>query len=39
MLIAFTAIMNIFDEPITIDRSEKNTFSYSEEEVKDMIEA
>lgn len=31
--------MNIFDEPLAIDRSEKNTFSYSEEEVKDMVEA
>ena len=39
MLIAFTAIMNIFNKPLAIDRSEKNTFSYSEEEVKDMIEA
>ena len=39
MLIAFTSNMNIFDEPLAIDRSEKNTFSYSEEEVKDMIEA
>lgn len=31
--------MNIFVDPKALDRSEKNTFSYSEEEVKDMIEA
>lgn len=31
--------MNIFDEPIALDRSEKNAFSYTEEEVKDLIES
>lgn len=31
--------MNIFVDPKALDRSEKNTFSYSGEEVKDMIEA
>lgn len=30
--------MNIFDEPIALDRSEKNAFS-STEEVKDLIES
>lgn len=39
MLIAFTSNMNIFVDPLAIDRSEKNAFSYSGEEVKDMIEA
>lgn len=31
--------MNIFDEPIALDRPEKNAFSYTEEEVKDLIES
>lgn len=31
--------MNIFDEPIAIDRSEKNAFSYTEEEENEMIKA
>lgn len=31
--------MDIFDEPIVFDRPEKNAFSYTEEEAKELIES
>lgn len=31
--------MDIFDEPIALDTLRKNVFSYTEEEVKDLIES